>query len=66
MFCEIKSVAFKIKVLTCLLLYRSLENVIRNIAANANGLSSVSGIRNLVSGIKNVIRKEIKHYLINF
>ena len=66
MFCEIKSVAFKIKVLTCLLLYRSLGNVIRNIAANANGLSSVSGIRNLVSGIKNVIRKEIKHYLINF
>ena len=47
MFCEIKSAAFKINILTCLLLCRSLGNIIHNIAANANGLSSVSGIRNL-------------------
>ena len=47
MFCEIKSAAFKINILTCLLLYRSLGNIIHNIAANANGLPSVSGIRNL-------------------
>ena len=26
MFCEIKSIAFKIKILTCLLLYCSFEN----------------------------------------
>ena len=47
MFSEIKSIVFKIKILTCLLLYRSFGNVIHNIAANSNGLLFASDIRNL-------------------
>ena len=58
MFYGIKSIAFKIKILTCLLLRCSFGNGIHNIAANSNGLLSACDIRNL----ENVIRKEIKHY----
>ena len=47
MFCEMKSIIFKIKILTCLLLCCSFGNVIHNIAANSNGLLSASDIRNL-------------------
>ena len=47
MFCEIKSIVFKIKILACLLLRRSFGNVVQNIAANSNGLLSASDIRNL-------------------
>ena len=47
MFCKIKSIVFKIKLLTCLLLCPYFENVIHIIAANSNGLLSVSDIRNL-------------------
>ena len=47
MFCEIKSIVFKIKILACLLLCRSFGNVIHNIAANSKGLLSASDIRNL-------------------
>ena len=47
MFCKIKSIVFKIKILTCLLLRCSFGNVIHNIATNSNGLLSASDIRNL-------------------
>ena len=47
MFCGIKSIVFKIEILTCFLLCRSFGNVIHNIAANSNGLLSVNDIRNL-------------------
>ena len=47
MFCEIRNIVFKIKILTCLLVCRSFGNVIHNIAANSNGLLSASDIRNL-------------------
>ena len=53
-----KGIVFKIKILTCLLLCCSFGNVIHNIAANSNGLLSTSDIKIL----KNVTRKEIKHY----
>ena len=59
MFCEMKSIIFKIKILTCLLLCCSFGNVILNIAANSNGLLSASDIRNLEKCYK---KKEIKHY----
>ena len=42
-----ESIGFKIKVLICLLLCRSFENVIHNFVANSNGLLSVSDIKNL-------------------
>ena len=58
MFCEIKSAVFKLKILACLLLCRSFGDVVNNIAANSMGLLSASDIINL----KNVTRKEIKHY----
>ena len=47
MFCEIKSIVFKIKILACLLLCRSFGNVVHNIAANSTGLLSTSDIMNL-------------------
>ena len=47
MFCEIKSIVFKIKILACSLLCRSFGNVIHNIAANSKGLLSANDIRNL-------------------
>ena len=47
MFCEIKSIVFKIKILTCLLLCLSFGNLIHNIADNYNGFLSVSDMRNL-------------------
>ena len=47
MFCETRSIVFKIKILTCLPLCRSFGNVIHNIAANSNGLLSASDIKNL-------------------
>ena len=47
MFCKIKSIVFKIKMLPSLLLCCSSGNVIHNIAANSNELFSVSEIINL-------------------
>ena len=44
---QIKSIVFKIEILTCFLLCRSFWNVINNIASNSNGLLSASDIRNL-------------------
>ena len=53
MFCGIKINVFKIEILTCSLLCRSFGNFIHNIAANFNGLLSVSDIRNLGKWYKN-------------
>ena len=46
MFCGIKSIVFEMKILTCLLLFRSFGNVNHNIGANSDKLLSVSDIRN--------------------
>ena len=45
MFCKIKYIVFKIKILTVLLLSRSFGNVIYDIAASSNGLLSTTDIR---------------------
>ena len=47
MFCKIKYIVFKIKILTVLLLSRSFGNVIYDIAASSNGLLSTTDIRSL-------------------
>ena len=47
-----KSIVFKIKILTCLLLYSSFGNIIHNIAANSNGLLSVNDITNIEKSYK--------------
>ena len=47
MFCKIKYIVFKIKILTVLLLYGSFGNVIYDIAASSNGLLSTADIRSL-------------------
>ena len=47
MFCEIKSIVFKIKILAWLLLCPSFGNIIHNIAATSNGLLFATDIRNL-------------------
>ena len=46
MFCKIKYIVFKIKILTVLLLSRSFGNVIYDIASS-NGLLSTTDIRSL-------------------
>ena len=47
-----KSIVFKIKILTCLLLYSSFGNISHNIAANSNGLLSVNDIINIEKSYK--------------
>ena len=62
MFSGIKSILFKIEILTVLLLCHSFGNVIHNIATNSNGLLSVSDIKNL----GNCYKKRNKVWDINF
>ena len=52
MFCKIKYIVFKIKILTVLLLCRSFGNVIYDIAASSNGLLCTADIRSLVKCYK--------------
>ena len=47
MFYGIKNIVFKIKLLTFVLLFRSFGDIVHDIAANSNGLLSVSNIRSL-------------------
>ena len=47
MFCKIKCIVFKIKILTVLLLCGSFGNVIYDIATSPNGVLSTTDIRNL-------------------
>ena len=47
MFCKIKYIVFKIKILSILLLCRSFRNVIYDIATSSNGLLSTTDIRSL-------------------
>ena len=57
MFCKIKYIVFKIKILTVLLLCPSFGNIIYDIAAPSNGLLSTADI-----SWRNVTRNERQLY----